>query len=271
MQTVGFLNNKTMKNFFLLASLMLAFAAHSQTVTVNYSEGRIISKERLEAMPEFARKQALESYSYVLQYSKGVSLYKNAAETKNVESSEKIVLADQREGDVIKKNEVSYNIQNKMIEKWYYKDFNSNELLFNFYNVKDFYGKDRLLPWDWKITEETKVINGFLCKKATSDAFGYYFTAWFTEDIAISAGPEKFDGLPGLILYVGTAYYEYVATSVKIEKKPITLERPEMPKETVTMAEVESFVKNGISKLKSGTTTRVNGNTTTTRSTIIIR
>jgi GLPGLI family protein len=250
---------------------MLCVIGYSQTVLVNYSEKRIISKERLEAMPEFARKQALESHYYILQYNNGISLYKNSSETKNVESSEKIVAEDQIVGDVVNKKEASYRVTNKFIEKWYYKDFNKNELLFNFYNGKDFYGKDNLFKWDWQITNETKEINGFVCKKAISEAFGSYFTAWFTEDIAISAGPENFDGLPGLILYVGTAYYEYITTTVKIEKNPITIVKPEMPKETVTMAEVESYVKDRISKLKSSTKTTVNGNTTTTRTTTIIK
>lgn len=250
---------------------MLCVIGYSQTVIVNYSEKRIISKERLEAMPEFARKQALESYNYILQYNNGVSLYKNSTETNNIEKSEKNISEAVTEGDAIHKKEVSYRVTNKFIEKWYYKDFNKNELLFNFYNGKDFYGKDNLLKWNWQITTETKEINGFTCKKATSDAFGYYFTVWFTEDIAINAGPDKFDGLPGLILYLGTAYYEYIATSVKIEKNPITIVKPEMPKETVTMAEVESFVNAKVSKLKSSSTTTVNGNTTTTRSTIIIK
>jgi GLPGLI family protein len=250
-----------------LAFLLLSLVGYSQTVTVNYIEKRIIDAKRLEAMPEFARKQALEAHNYILQYKDGVSLYKNSSETLNVESS----IEGKPEADAHSRVESSYKITNKRIEKWYYKDLKINELLFSFYNVKDFYGKDNLLKWDWKIFDETKEINGFVCKKAVSEAFGYYFTAWFTEDIAINAGPEKFDGLPGLILYLGTPYYEYVATTIKIEKKAITIIKPEIPKETVTMAEIESYIKKERINLKSGTTTTVNGNTTTTKSTTIIK
>lgn len=255
----------------LVLFFFLSFMSYSQTVIVNYSEKRIISKERFEAMPEFARKQALESYNYILQYNNGISLYKNSTETNNIDKSEKSISEEVTEGDANHKKEFLHRVTNKFIEKWYYKDLNKNELLFNFYNGKDFYGKDNLLKWNWLITEETKEINGFTCKKATSDAFGYYFTAWFTEDIAINAGPDKFDGLPGLILYLDTAYYETYATTVKIEKTPIVIVKPEMPKETVTMAEVENYAKVEISKLKSSTKTTVNGNTTTTRTTTIIR
>lgn len=260
-----------MKNFFLFGLLMFAFIAKSQTVTVNYSEKRIISKEKLEALPEFARKQALEAHSYILQNSNGVTLYKNSSGVKNIESFENNKSDDQIAGNATNKSETSYKVSNKFIDKWYYKDFNKNELLFNIYSGREFYGKDNLLDWNWQITNETKEINGFKCIKATSDAFGYFFTAWFTEDISINAGPEKFDGLPGLILYVGTAYYEYFATSVRIEKSLISIGVPQMPDETVTMAEVDSYVKEGMSKMKSSSTTTVNGNTTTIRTTTIIR
>jgi GLPGLI family protein len=260
-----------MKISYSIIAFFYIIGFYSQTLKVDYTERRIIDNKKLASMPEFARGQALESHNYLLQYSRGVSLYKNSDGTSNTATLSKIAMPDVTEGDVKKKNETSYHIENKMIEKWYYKNFNSNELLFNFYSGKTFNGKDHLIPWDWKITQETKTINGFLCKKATSDAFGYFFTAWFTEDIPINAGPEKFDGLPGLILYVGTAHYEYAATAVKIEKNLFVIPVPVMPKDTVTMAEVDSYVKEGMSKLNSSSTTTTNGNTTTKRSTIIIK
>ena len=245
-----------MKITYLL--FLLSIIGYSQTVTVNYAEKNILSKENLEATPKFAREIKLASNNYILQYQDGVSLYKNSTETKNIERIE--------EGG-FEEPDAQYNLTNYFIEKWYHKDFNKNELLFNFYNGKIFYGKDNLLKWDWKITNETKEILGFKCKKATSNAFGYFFIAWFTEDIAINAGPEKFDGLPGLILYVGTAYLEKYATAVKIEKTPIEIVKPEMPRETVTMAQVESYIKDKVSKFNSGpiTTTEIRGNSTITR------
>ncbi|MFV8359167.1 GLPGLI family protein [Flavobacterium sp. LS1P3] len=248
-----------MKITYLL--FLLSIIGYSQTVTVDYAEKNILTKERLEATPEFARKMKLASYNYILQYQDGVSLYKNSPETKNIEKIE--------EGG-FEEPGAQYNLTNYLIEKWYYKDFNKNELLFNFYNGKYFYGKDSLLKWDWKITNETKKILGFKCKKATSNAFGYFFIAWFTEEIAINAGPEKFDGLPGLILYVGSAYYETFATAVKIEKTPIEIVKPEISKETVTMAQVESYIKGKIREFNSGprTTTEIRGNTTIVRTKI---
>ncbi|OUD36580.1 GLPGLI family protein [Flavobacterium sp. FPG59] len=255
-----------MKLKFVLLFIMSSIGIYSQTVLVKYSERRIVSQERLSAMTDFLKKQALETYYYTLEYNNGISLYKNNLETKNVDIKETVVIEN-----TTGREETSYKIGNKLIEKWYYKDFIKNELLFQIYNGKDFYGNDKLQEWNWQITNETREINGFKCKKATSNSFGYDFTAWFTEDIAVNAGPDKFDGLPGLILYLGTPYYEYVATTVKIDKNPIVIKKPVLPNETVTMAQVESYVRDKISKLKPSSTTTVNGSTTTTKSSIIIK
>ena len=52
----------------------------------------------------------------------------------------------------------------------------------------------------WKLYSETKKINNFLCQKASCDFRGRSYTAWFTNDIPVSLGPWKLNGLPGLIL-----------------------------------------------------------------------
>ena len=251
-----------MKLKFALLFLLSSIGIYSQTVHVKYTEKRILSQENLASIPDFFKKEAIASHQYILEYNNGISLYKNSLGTTNVDKKETIIIEDQGY-----REETEHISANKRIEKWYYKDLNKNELLFSFYNTENFYGKDNLLNWDWKITNETKEILGFKCKKATSNAFGYLFIAWFTEDVAINAGPEKFDGLPGLILNLGTAYYEYAATEVQIEKDSIKIVKPAMPKETVTMTQIEDCSKAKISEFNSQpqTTNEIKGNSTITR------
>ncbi len=61
--------------------------------------------------------------------------------------------------------------------------------------------KDTLKPRVWKVTESTRKIAGYRCRKSVlelNDTTRLY--AWFTVDLVPSIGPEGFDGLPGAIL-----------------------------------------------------------------------
>lgn len=54
----------------------------------------------------------------------------------------------------------------------------------------------------WKITKETRLIEGLFCKKATANFRGREYYAWYCPEINTNVGPWKFNGLPGLILEV---------------------------------------------------------------------
>lgn len=66
---------------------------------------------------------------------------------------------------------------------------------------------------DWQIEEDTKVIDGYTCQKATTNFGGRNYEAWFCADIPMSYGPWKLHGLPGLILSAkdekGEVVFEY--------------------------------------------------------------
>lgn len=57
--------------------------------------------------------------------------------------------------------------------------------------------------FEWEIINETKTIDGFLCKKAITNmktnAGILSVTAWFCEDVPINDGPLTINGLPGFI------------------------------------------------------------------------
>lgn len=74
----------------------------------------------------------------------------------------------------------------------------------------------------WKPLNEFKTIGGYKCQKATSiNSSGDVATAWFTEEIPLSAGPLYVAGLPGLVLeysYPKSKYFvkATLITSTKI-------------------------------------------------------
>jgi GLPGLI family protein len=88
-----------------------------------------------------------------------------------------------------------------------YKDFNLKKLKVVFtQDNKDINIKESLPVFNWKLINESKAINGYTCKKATTINTTFNsnqsIVAWYTEDIPINDGPMHYSGLPGLIIQV---------------------------------------------------------------------
>jgi len=87
--------------------------------------------------------------------------------------------------------------------------------------------KDSLRNLEWKITSETRDIAGFECKKAvTKICDSVVVVAFYTDQISVSAGPESFGGLPGMILglAIPRLYTTWFATKLElIEPTPAQL------------------------------------------------
>jgi GLPGLI family protein len=104
---------------------------------------------------------------------------------------------------------------------------------------KKFLITDSIRRGNWKLTEETKTILGFTCRKATSQRVGKRMmmtmdngnmqrkeiedttsiVAWFTMDIPVPAGPEVAGQLPGLILSLETNNGRSVYTAIEVSQK----------------------------------------------------
>lgn len=69
---------------------------------------------------------------------------------------------------------------------------------------------------EWNIIDSTAVIEGYNAVMATCSFRGRDYTAWFTMDLPIQAGPWKFSGLPGLILSIcdSEGYYSFHIESI---------------------------------------------------------
>jgi GLPGLI family protein len=77
--------------------------------------------------------------------------------------------------------------------------------------------KDTTRRINWKITDETRDIAGYPCRRANAIVMdSVYVVAFYTDKILVSGGPESFTGLPGMILEVALPHENvaWVATKV---------------------------------------------------------
>ncbi|UKB82372.1 GLPGLI family protein [Chryseobacterium sp. MEBOG06] len=68
---------------------------------------------------------------------------------------------------------------------------------------------------NWKLVDETKIINTISCKKAEATFKGRNWIAWYSPEIPLPYGPYKFSGLPGLIIKISDDKGDYSFELVK--------------------------------------------------------
>jgi len=122
------------------------------------------------------------------------------------------------------------------------------------------YGAEKNTKLNWKIENETKKIGNFNCKKAMTDFRGHTYTAWFTEDIPVSYGPWKLNGLPGLILeaydtnkefYVYFKSVEYPVSNLKVPSKLNIPNYDQRNLRWINNLEYKSFLEEKVEKNKT--------------------
>lgn len=85
--------------------------------------------------------------------------------------------------------------------------------------------------YDWKLTDETKVIAGYPCKKATTkvklnSVYTAAVTAWYCPSITYNFGPKGYYGLPGLILGIEEHGFYFYAKEVNLDKAKVNVKKP---------------------------------------------
>jgi len=137
------------------------------------------------------------------------------------------------------------NFQIKVNPLYYINNYHFRKDSMREYRYKD--GVFLMAEWkpdyEWKITDETKYIQGYKVRKAVTrsieippDKPSYYgkVYAWFTDEIPIPAGPERYVGLPGLILEI-----EYE----KAPDRKITLDKIIFNPPELEIIEIENAIK----------------------------
>lgn len=219
--------------------LLLVNFINAQYFKIKYEEVKSSDEQvkMLDKIPdpklrEQIKNQLLAPLYYELLLDNNVSLYRNI---KNIEGEDK-AQEEMQSGNVrimVVKNESTGIYQNYKTEEYL-----SGQSIMG----RDFFIKDKIVKFDWKLTNETKKIGNFNAKKATATYDGKQVEAWYAEEIPINAGPGAYNGLPGLIVQVNSGESEFNAISVeKLSQKP-TIEKP-VQKEKSRVVTRDEFAK----------------------------
>ena len=97
---------------------------------------------------------------------------------------------------------------------------------------KTYIVEDSLHTPVWKIGNQIKEVAGYICMKAeTEDPIKKQkITAWFAQDIPVSAGPERYNGLPGLILELNLNDGDAIIEATNVTFKKLTPDDFKLPK-----------------------------------------
>ncbi|NCI51181.1 GLPGLI family protein [Sediminibacterium roseum] len=108
--------------------------------------------------------------------------------------------------------------------------------------------QDSLRNLEWRITDETREIAGFECRKAvTKICDSVYVVAFYTDQIPVSSGPETFGGLPGMILglAVPRLYTTWFATKVELTEPTTAQLSPVQKGKKVTWSQLQAELQKG--------------------------
>lgn len=100
---------------------------------------------------------------------------------------------------------------------------------------------DRIIMQDWTLTNESKIVSGYKCYKATTPFFNTDGTkrtdissliiAWYCPEIPISFGPVGYGKLPGLILELQTKANTFLAVNINLKpEKEVFIDKLTEPK-----------------------------------------
>lgn len=230
-----------MKRFFLYLFILLQFNAYSQTQFI--TKGRIVYertvnqhkpfeeeggenewwKEMMKTFPKIVKDQ------YELKFTDSKSVYK--LEKENTDNKYMWGSKPNETDNVI--NDLSN--QTITIQR---------EIFENTYLIKD-----TLRNLEWRITQETREIAGFECKKAvTKICDSVVVVAFYTDQIPVSAGPESMGGLPGMImgLAIPRMYTTWFATKLELVEPTVQQLNPSQKGKKVNWVQLNTELKKGM-------------------------
>lgn len=219
------------------------FSSFSQSGVAIYKKEMIFPKDLHEDIKEtnpqkyknfmrFKRKmeEAAKQVSFELQFSNGIGLFQ----------SREILSTSSNDMDlgIGPNNGRFYTNSNLNEHLWETNQFGQNFLI-------------TLAPTEWIISNETKIIGGYRCIKATGEKkvrgkegdISIPIEVWFSTDIPVNLGPIGYSQLPGLIVSLSLQNEHYYLSKLDIKKKNIEIKRPSKGKK-ITYSEFQELGRN---------------------------
>ena len=263
--TMNFIKIKFILGFaiILCASLSIAQdfqgkAFYQTSRDVSFSmDSSSFSPERQAAMNEMIKNQFNKEYTLV--FDQQASLYKEQAKLDGPSQGGGMVFISMSGAS----SELYKNTKEKR--------FTGKRDLFG----KEFLVKDQLKEIDWKLESETKQIGQYICYKATTtrtaERMGVMgendeelqeeepeiitITAWYTPEIAVSAGPDRFWGLPGLIMEINEGKSKIICSKIVLNSEDVVEIKEPSKGKVVTEEEFEKLMRDKMiemEKMNSG-------------------
>ncbi|PKP21204.1 MAG: hypothetical protein CVU05_07340 [Bacteroidetes bacterium HGW-Bacteroidetes-21] len=144
------------------------------------------------------------------------------------------------------KNKMTSNYTWRKQEYTIYRNFKENKSYDLIRTLNKLYViEDSIKSYNWKILNEMREISGHICMNASirDSIKNQTIIAWFALDIPVSAGPDRYTGLPGLILEININKGALVisAETITINQEPLVVEKPVYPKRVKLIKESDYY------------------------------
>jgi GLPGLI family protein len=141
------------------------------------------------------------------------------------------------------------------VPEWMRRDDEMNVYFFDYATEKmvqqkaivgsEFMVSDSIPKIKWRITNESREIAGFNCRKAVGVILdSVYVFAFYTDEIVIPGGPCSINGLPGMILgmTIPRLYTSFMATKISLTGVNETEIKPVAAKKFSTRTELKNLL-----------------------------
>ena len=205
-----------MSRLLALALILLPVAAPAQEGSVQYDRAVQYDFELPPGREELRKQIPSQSVTrMVLLFDESGSLMKEAPQTDEEELSD-ASRRIQRFVTRLKMGSASRSDNETLLEAYVSQDDGTVT------ETREFMGRTFLIrdtrpAYAWKLTGEQSQFLGRMTQKATAVHDGSTIEAWFTPEIPVSAGPDSFGGLPGLILVVSVDDGHLVYSAAEID------------------------------------------------------